>query len=209
MAVPGGPGHRLGDLRQAAEGPAIPGEAFLQDHNPLEPALPFTHEQRAGLQTPALARLRRAAIERSADAVLFPRAKDPSDRFVEIAKSVRLQPTGQHPYQKPAWKMGRRFATQVGAPLTAQPIEIKALKIGNDRQNRGIERQRSLRCWRRRSLRRLPGAGARAGHADYVACVAFRWGSRLRKECATERAYGQRVGCANSGPSSMVMTPAL
>src|SRR5271165_5513510 len=91
MAVPGGPGHRLGDLGQAAEGLAIPGEAFLQDHNPLEPALPFTHEQRAGLQTHALARLRPAAVERSADAIVFPRANDPSDRFVEIAKSVRLQ----------------------------------------------------------------------------------------------------------------------
>jgi hypothetical protein len=33
----------------------------------------------------------------------------------------------------------------VGAPLAAQPIEIKALKVGDDRQNGGIERQRSAR----------------------------------------------------------------
>ena len=45
MTVPVGPGHRFGDLRQAAEGLAVPSEALLQHHDPLEPALPFTHEQ--------------------------------------------------------------------------------------------------------------------------------------------------------------------
>ena len=163
MAVPVGPGHRLGDLGQAAEGLAVPSEALLQDHDPLEPALPFTHEQRAGLQTHALSRLRRAAVERSADAILFPGAKDPPDRFVETAEGVGLEPIGQHFHQQPAWEMGGRFAAQVGAPLTAQPIEIEALKIGNDRQNGGIERQRSARRCRHRTLRRLPGVGARAG----------------------------------------------
>jgi hypothetical protein len=86
VAIPGGPGHLFGDLGQAAEGLAIPGEAFLQRHDPLESALPFTREQRAGLQTQALARLRHAAVERSADAILFPRAKNPLDRFVETAE---------------------------------------------------------------------------------------------------------------------------
>ena len=119
MAVPGGSSYRLGDLGQATEGPVIPGEALFQDHDPLELAVPFAHEQRAGLQTQALARLRRAAVERSADAILFPEPKDPSDRFVETTERVRLEPIGQHPHQQPAWKMGRRFAAQVAAPLTA------------------------------------------------------------------------------------------
>jgi putative transposase len=96
MAVPVGPSHCLGDLGQAAEGLAIPGEAFLQDHDSLELPFPFAHEQRAGLQTQALGRLGRAAVERSANAILFPRAKDPSDPFVEIAQSVGLQSIGQH-----------------------------------------------------------------------------------------------------------------
>jgi hypothetical protein len=74
--------------------------------------------------------------------------------------------------------MGGRFAAQVGAPLTAQPIEIEALKIGNDRQNGGIERQRSARRCRHWTLRRLPGVGARASHADYAAWVAFCLGSQ-------------------------------
>ena len=153
-------------------------EALFQDHDPLEPAAPFTHEQRAGPQTQAFSGLRRAAVERSADAILFPRAKDSSDRFVETAEGVRLEPTGQHPYQKPAWKMGGRFAAEVDAPLTAQPIEIEAIKIGNDPQNRGIERRRGARGRRHLTLRCLPGVGSRAGHLDYAACVAFRLNPR-------------------------------
>jgi hypothetical protein len=174
MAVPAGPGHRLGDLGQAAERLAIPGEALFQDHDPLELAVPFSHQQSADLQADAVARLRRAAVERSADAIVFSKAKDPSDRLVETAECVRLEPIGQPPHQQPAWKMGRRFAAQVGAPLTAQPIEIEALKVGNDRQNRGVERQPSAR----RRLLRLPGVGLRTGHADYAACVAFCSGPR-------------------------------
>jgi hypothetical protein len=61
--------------------------------------------------------------------------------------------------------MGGRFAPQVGAPLTAQPIEIEALEVGNDRQKGSIERQRSARRCRHWTLRRLPGVGARVGHA--------------------------------------------
>ena len=53
-------------------------------------------------------------MERSADAILL-REKDPLDRFVEIAERVGLEQKGQHPYQKPAWKMGRSSpTTQMG-----------------------------------------------------------------------------------------------
>jgi hypothetical protein len=99
MAVPGGSSYRLGDLGQAAEGLAIPSEALFQDHDPLEPALPFTHEQRADLQTDPFSRLRRAAVERSADGILFPRAKHPPDRSFETAERVGLEPIGQHSHQ--------------------------------------------------------------------------------------------------------------
>jgi len=102
MAIPIGPSHRFGDLGQAAEGLTVPSEALFQDHDPLEPAVPFTHEQRAGLQTHAIARPRRAAVERSADAILFSRAKDPSDRFVEITERIGLEPVRQHFHQGPA-----------------------------------------------------------------------------------------------------------
>ena len=39
MTVPVGSGHRLGDLRQAAKGLAIPRKAVLEDHDPLELAI--------------------------------------------------------------------------------------------------------------------------------------------------------------------------
>src|SRR5271166_1155947 len=67
---------------------AIPGEALLQDHDPLELALPFTNEQRAGLQCDALPSLWGATVEGDAGAVLLLGAKVPPDRFVEIAESV-------------------------------------------------------------------------------------------------------------------------
>jgi hypothetical protein len=84
--------------------------------------------------------------------------------------------------------MGRRFAPQVGAPLTALPIEIEALKIRNDGQNGGIERQRSARPWRHWSLRRPPGVGARRS-PGYAACIAFRLGPRpsIASRCRTVR----------------------
>ena len=59
----------------------VPSKALFQDHDPLEPAVPLSHQQSAGLQADALSRLSRAAVERSADAILCCRAKDPSDRL--------------------------------------------------------------------------------------------------------------------------------
>ena len=65
MTVPVGSGHRLGDLGQAAEGLAIPGEAFIEDHDPLELAIPLPHQQRAGPQADAVSGLRRTSVELS------------------------------------------------------------------------------------------------------------------------------------------------
>ena len=98
MAVPVGPRHRLGDLGQAAESLAIPGEALLQDHDPLELAPPFTNQQRAGLQCDALPSLWGALVEGDPGAIVLLGAKVPPDRFVEIAESVRLELIGEHPH---------------------------------------------------------------------------------------------------------------
>ena len=110
----------------------------------LEPPLPFSHEQGAGLQTDALSRLRRAPAERSGGIIVLLGAKNPLDRFVETAKSVRLEPIGQHPHQQPAGEMDGRLAAQMSAPMAAQSVEIAALEIGHDRQNTAVERQRSV-----------------------------------------------------------------
>src|SRR5208282_473945 len=92
MAVPVRSRHRLSDLGQAAEGMAVPDETLLQDHDPLEPPLPFSHEQGAGLQTDALSRLRRPRVERRDGIIVLLGAKHPLDRFFETAESVRLEP---------------------------------------------------------------------------------------------------------------------
>src|SRR5271166_1515284 len=98
MAVPVGPRHRLGDLGKAAKSLAIPGEASLQDRDPLEPALPFTNEQRAGLQCDALPSLWGAPVEADAGAIVLLEAKVPPDRLVETAENVRLESIGEHPH---------------------------------------------------------------------------------------------------------------
>src|SRR5271157_2533533 len=74
--------------------------------------------------------------------------------------------------------MGRRFAAQMGAPLTAQSVEIAALEIRHDRQYGDIARQRSPRRCRHRTLRCLPGFGFRAAHADHAARFVLGLGSR-------------------------------
>ena len=45
--------HALTDRSGTCQSLAIPGEALLEDHDPLEPALPFTNEQPASLQCDA------------------------------------------------------------------------------------------------------------------------------------------------------------
>jgi hypothetical protein len=85
--------------------------------------------------------------------------------------------------------MGGRSATQMGAPMTAQSIEIEALEVGDDRQKGSIERQRSGQRCRHRMLCHAPGVGSRGGHADYAACVALRLGPRpsIASRCRTVR----------------------
>src|SRR5476649_2313695 len=65
VAVPARAGHRLGDLRQAAEVLAVPGKTFFQDHDALELAPPFAHQQRSWPQGDPIAGLGIASIEGS------------------------------------------------------------------------------------------------------------------------------------------------
>src|SRR5208282_6195369 len=132
---------RLGDLGQAAEGPAIPGEALLEDHDPLKLALPLSNQQRPGLQADAFSRLRRAPVKRSDRVIVLLGAKDPLDRFVEAAERVRLEPIGQHPRsQRGRWagasppKWARHWRRN---PLRSQPsrsatIDITAASSGGE-----------------------------------------------------------------------------
>jgi transposase len=56
--------HRLGDLRQAAVGPAVPGDALVEDHHTLEPAIPLAGEQSPGLQLGPIPGCRNPRFER-------------------------------------------------------------------------------------------------------------------------------------------------
>ena len=60
VSVPVRAGDRLGDLRKAAVDAAIPGVAVVEDHDPLQAAVPFPDQQSAGLEPDALARRRPA-----------------------------------------------------------------------------------------------------------------------------------------------------
>src|SRR5271154_2216724 len=120
MTVPIRSRHRLGDLGQAAEGLAIPGEASLEDHYPLELAIPFSYYHCAGLQADAVSRLRRAPVEGHGRTPLLVEVKHPLNRLVETAERIGLQSIGQHSHQQPALEMDRRLAAQMGAPLAAQ-----------------------------------------------------------------------------------------
>ena len=68
---------------------------------------------------------------------------------------------------------------RMGAPLMAHPIKVEALEVADDRLKGSVKRQRSACRWRHQLIRRQPGVGSRAGHADYAASLAFRWGRRL------------------------------
>ena len=72
MAVPARACHRLGDLRQAAVGLAVRGDALIEDHHTLDPALPLPGEQSPGLQPGPFPRYRNPRFERMI------RASDPS-----------------------------------------------------------------------------------------------------------------------------------
>ncbi len=96
-------------------------------------------------------------------------------------------PVRNHPHQEPAREMGRRFPAQIGAPLTAQSIEVASLEIRHHRQNRDIARQRSPRRRRYRALHCMPGFGFRAVHADHATRFVLRLGSRRIVSIASSR----------------------
>ena len=91
MTVPVRSGHRLGDLGQAAEGLAIPGEARLENHDPFELAVPFSRQQRAGLEDDAIPGHGRPPVEGSGG-ILIPATANVNRRLI-WAEVVAVGPT--------------------------------------------------------------------------------------------------------------------
>ena len=96
-------------------------------------------------------------------------------------------------------KDGWAVRPQMGTPLMAQPIEIEAFEVADDRLKGSIERQQSGRRRGHRPIRRPPGMGARASHADYAACIAFRLGPRLSIAACCKTVLSPRY----AGPSEI------
>jgi hypothetical protein len=141
MAVPVGAGHRFGDLGQAAEALAVPGKAFFQDHDALELALPFAHQQRAGLQGDPFAGVGVTTIERkgiSSSLAIRLFSKEPPHRLNEIAESGDLQAVTQQLQEQPSRQMRRRFAAEVIAPLSANAFELETFEAGKDYRQRSV-----------------------------------------------------------------------
>src|SRR5271157_3306279 len=63
MPVPIRAGDRLGNLRKAAVDATIPGVPVVEDHDPLQTAVPFPNQQSSGLEPDALARRRPAGCK--------------------------------------------------------------------------------------------------------------------------------------------------
>src|SRR5271154_276765 len=70
MAVPTRPRHGLGDLGETAIGLALPGEALIEDHHPLQLPPPFANQERADSECDPFRSLGVAPVERSASASL-------------------------------------------------------------------------------------------------------------------------------------------
>jgi hypothetical protein len=107
VAVPVRACHRFGDLRQAAEGVAVPGEALFKDHDALELALPFAHQQRAGPQGNPISGLDIASIERGRVSILVCVrfvSNESSHRLIEIPESGGLQ--GIPSVRRARWAIG-------------------------------------------------------------------------------------------------------
>ena len=174
MAVPARAGHRLGDLRQAAIGLAVPGKTVLQHHHPLQRAVPFANQQRARFQIDAvlcrgLAR-REGAVNGFNAVATLGSPKHPKRRFVEIAKRCSLQTLGENPRQQPARRMGRRRTAQMIPPLQTKLTGGEIGEAGDEEVQRGSAVRRGRR-------RRRTSAGAvrgSPGHRQAAELIAAR-----------------------------------
>ena len=138
---------------------------------PILPAASADVNARAG-KARRHSRRRAAARSRSRD---LAHAVVPDRLVTDDLRSYRAAALDlgiDHLHDRGRWKNNRA--------LTAQSIEIAALEIRHDRQNRDIARQRSPRRCRHRTLRCLPGFGFRAAHADQAARFVLGLGSRWR-----------------------------
>ena len=112
VSVPIRAGDRLGDLRKAAVNAAVPGAPVVEDHDPLETAVPFADQQSSGLEPDALARCRAAGCKGTSaprlEGSVPGLAQAPQHRPIEISECRGLDPIGEDAQEQPSRQMGGR-----------------------------------------------------------------------------------------------------
>jgi hypothetical protein len=110
VSVPIRAGDRLGHLRKAAVDAAIPSVPLVEDHDALDTAVPFAHDESSRLEPDALARCRSAGGRSLSglEGFALHLAQAAQDRPIEISECRRLDAIGEHGRQEPSRKMGGR-----------------------------------------------------------------------------------------------------
>ena len=132
--------HRPGDLRQAAIGLAIPGEALIEDHHTLEPAIPLTGEQSPAFSSvPSRVIAIHASKGCKSDQVQHADpsvGQDAQRLFVEPAEQRGLDAIGKDLHEQPTRQMGGRGPAQVVA------LQAKSVRVEFDQRcDRVVQRQ--------------------------------------------------------------------
>src|SRR5208337_4002207 len=199
MAIPVRARHRLGDLREAAIGLAVPGETFVQDHHSFELAVPFAGKQRPGSKLGPFTGRRDPSGERSIarrSKRLALRLPDDAQRLlVEAAKRGGLDAIRQDPQEQPPRQMGGRGPAQVVAPLQAKAVQIEI----DEAADHVVERRNAIRSRHRR----------KQGLADAVRLSALRHYAARRACGFAERDDFFRTAAEFARPSSSAAAAAL
>ena len=132
MSIPTRACDRFSDLRKATVDAAIPGVPVVEDHDPLQTAVPLPDQQSAGLEPDALACRRPAGRKGTGvhrlEGFVPGLAQTPQYRPIEIPDCRGLDPIGEHTHEQPSRKMGGSDPAQMVSPLKAKLIQVEAGK---------------------------------------------------------------------------------
>jgi hypothetical protein len=108
----------------------VPGKAIRHHHDAVLAALPFAHQDGAGLGRDLLAvedlkLLCDFASRFSLGALL----KSAFRRSIEIAKRISLQPVGEDAKQNMPWQVIRRFLSENDLPSSPQSPDIEIAQL--------------------------------------------------------------------------------
>src|SRR5271166_3472055 len=135
VSVPIRAGDRLGDLRKAAVNAAVPGAPVVEDHDPLETAVPFADQQSSGFEPDTLACRRSAGCKGTSvprlEGFVPVLVQTSQNRPVEIPECRGLDPIGEHAQEQPSRKMGGSNPDQVVSPLEAKLKDIESGRRGD------------------------------------------------------------------------------